>query len=480
MPVGSLGVGSGIDLDSLVKKMVSAQRDSKVKLYQDKIHGYDSKLSALGSVGSAIDTFKSSVEKLNDSKLFSGRNALIDQPDDKKSLDVTADRNSSNGSYEIAVNQTAKGSRILSAPGLFSSSDEVITARGGKLKLSAGDDSFTINVPPGTTLSQLRKQINSSENNFGVSANLVDNGKGSLFFTITSTKEGDGNSLKISNTPDPLAKLPISDTLTADEKDAVEKAPLNSSGLSLDSVSTEGLSAGMVMSPNDNARDAIITVDGIQISNNSNTFDKAVSGLSIDALALTTKPTKVEVSYDEKTVKETIKSFVSSYNDLVGVLGKSAAKGSVLNGNSMVRNLQSSMSSSFMLSHSDTGKLSTVFDLGLKMGRDGTLSLNEAKLDKAVSTNYDELPKLFTGSGGLASSLERLLNSYTGREGMSRALKDSIQKSKDNTEETLQAYEGRMKKYEDSLRDKFSHLDSQLSNMKAQGNYLNTMLGQMK
>jgi len=479
MAVGSLGAGSGVDLESLVNKMVSAQRDDKVKLYKNTIQGYDSKLSALGSVGSAIDTFKSTVEKLNDSDLFTGRNAIVEQPDDKKVLDVSADRNSSNGSYEISVNQTAKGSRALSTPGLFSSADDVITARGGKLTFSAGDKSFTLDVPPKTTLSQLRKQINSAEDNFGVSANLVDNGEGNLFFTITSDKEGDGSSLRISNVPTPLSQLAISDSLTQDEKDALEKAPTNASGLSLDSVSTEGLSAGMSVSLNDQARDAVITVDGIQIRNDSNTFDKAVSGLSIDALALTTKPTKVDVSYDEETVKETIKSFVSSYNDLVGVLGRSAAKGSVLNGNSMIRNLQSSMTSSFMMSHSDTGKLGSVFDLGLKMGSKGTLSINEAKLDKAISQNYDELPDLFTGTGGVAGSLDKLLNSYTGRDGMNQALRDSIQKSKDNTEETLQSYEDRMTKYEASLRDKFTNLGSQLSNMKAQGNYLNSTLNNL-
>lgn len=480
MAVGSLGVGSGLDLDSLVTKMVSAQRDSKVKLYQDKMQGYDSKLSALGSVGSAIDTFKSTVNKLNDSDLFTGRNADIDQPEDKKVLDVSADRNASNGSYEVSVNQTAKGSRVLSQPDLFSSGDDVITARGGKLTLSAGNDSFTVDVKPGTTLSQLRKQIDTSEDNFGVSANLIDDGKGHLFFTVTSDKEGDENSLQISNTPSPLTKLPISDTLTKDGEETLKQPPVNSNGLSLDSVSTTGLSAGMTMLPGDESRDAIITVDGIQIRNDSNTFDKAISGLSIDALALTDKPTKVDISYDEKAVKDTIQSFVSSYNDLVGILKKSTARGAVLNSNNMIRNLQSSMTSSLMSTHNDTGKLNTVFDMGFKIGSDGTLSLDNNKLDNVISKNYDELPKMFTGAGGLASSLEKLLDSYTGRNGMNTTLKNSIQKSKDDTEETLQSYEDRMKKYEASLRDKFTHLDSRLSEMKAQGNYLNSMLDQMK
>ncbi|MCW4629249.1 MULTISPECIES: flagellar cap protein FliD N-terminal domain-containing protein [Marinomonas] len=66
MSVGSLGAGSGIDLESLVNQMVSAQKDVKVKLYQDKINDYEAELSALGKVGSAIDNFKSSVKALND------------------------------------------------------------------------------------------------------------------------------------------------------------------------------------------------------------------------------------------------------------------------------------------------------------------------------------------------------------------------------------------------------------------------------
>ena len=44
MSVGSLGAGSGIDLESLVKQMVSAQKDVKVKLYQDKINDYEARL----------------------------------------------------------------------------------------------------------------------------------------------------------------------------------------------------------------------------------------------------------------------------------------------------------------------------------------------------------------------------------------------------------------------------------------------------
>jgi len=480
MPVGSLGMGSGLDLDSLVKKMVSAQKDPKVKLYQDQIHRYDAKLSALGTVGASIDKFKSSVEKLNNRESFEGRNTQIDQPEDKKVLNVTAGPTASNSSYEISVNQTAKGSRVISKPNIFHSESDVVTARGGKLTFSAGKDSFSVDVDPGTTLAQLRKKIDNAKDNFGVSANIIDDGKGHLFFTVTSDKEGDKNSISITNTKAPLGKLPISDTLTKDGKDTLEKPPVNSDGLSLDSVSTSGLSAGMVMLQGDQARDAMITVDGIQIRNDSNKFDKAVSGLTIDALALTDKPTKVDVTQDEKSVKDTIQGFVSSYNELIGVLKKSTAKGAVLNSNSMIRNLQSSLTNSLMMTHAGPGKLNNIFDLGVKIDNDGTLSLDQNKLDKVMSTSYDELPGLFTGNGGLAKHLEKVLDNYTGIDGMNTTLKNSIEKSKDDTEETMKNFERRMKSYESSLRDKFTHLDSRLSEMKAQGNYLNNTLEKMK
>lgn len=199
MSVGSLGAGSGLDLESLVKQMVSAQKDAKVGLYQNKINGYESELSALGKVGSAIDNFKSSVKTLNDDELFTGRDAKIAQKEGEEVISITTDSSASNGSYSIDVNQLAKGSRVMSAPGLFSSPDDVVTDQDAKLTFTAGSNEFSIDVKAGTTLSQLRNQVNTSEDNFGVSVNLVDDGAGNLFFTATSAIQGAENTLRISN-----------------------------------------------------------------------------------------------------------------------------------------------------------------------------------------------------------------------------------------------------------------------------------------
>ncbi len=553
MSVGSLGAGSGLDLESLVKQMVSAQKDAKVGLYQNKINGYESELSALGKVGSAIDNFKSSVKTLNDDELFTGRDAKIAQKEGEEVISITTDRSASNGSYSIDVNQLAKGSRVMSAPGLFSSPDDVISDQDAKLTFTAGSNEFSIDVKAGTTLSQLRNQVNTSEDNFGVSVNLVDDGAGNLFFTATSAIQGAENSLRISNDvivrdedgniiestpvtieeepeleelpePDPVDEVDELD-LEGDEFDFANDGPIpkdkekekaealaqsnadmaakeaekvqaekaaeadatelnalsqKNTSLSLDSVSTEGMSAGLYTPFGEEARDAIITVDGIQIRNDTNTFDEAVAGLSIEALAPTEKSTQVDISFDQETVKDSIKEFIDSYNGMIGLLKASTDRGAVLNGNSMIRNLQSSLSTELMSSRGETGTFTSIFDLGVKMSSQGELSLDNAKFDDAMRRGYSEIAPLISGEKGLARSLEKLLDNYTGSDGLTNSLKDSVRRSIDSTEETLEAYEERMVKYEESLRSKFTSLDSRLAVMNAQGGYLNSVLANMQ
>lgn len=477
MPVGSLGSGSGVDVDSLVKKLVSARKDEKVKLYNQKIEGYNAKLSALGTVNSAIDKFSESVKKINNEMLFTGHNALIDQPDNAKVLDVTAGGAASNENYQIGVEQLAKGSRAISKSDTFPSANVALAEYGGKLKFEAGKDSFTLDIKPKTTLTDLRNQINSAKDNFGVAANIVDDGKGHTFFTIGSDKEGKGNTLKITATdnPTPKTKVPISDSLSKTNAESFTEPALSKKILSLSSVATVGANAGMSIPADGQAQDAIITIDGIKVFKDSNTFDKTVPGLVIKALAVS-KPTSVKITTDKKTVKDSISAFIDSYNNLQTVLDKNSVKGAVLNGNSMVRNLKTGMSSSLMTRYSGTGDLGSIFDLGIKLDRNGMLSLDERKLNKALDNNYSEVPKLFAGGNGLGQKMSTMLQSYTGIRGMGKTMVNSLQTSKNSTQQNLDTFEENMKKYENTLRDRFTRLNTQLSNMRSQGDYLNTIL----
>ncbi len=88
MAVGSLGIGSGVDLESLVSGLVSSQRDSKAAAFDRKITDLSVELSAIGSSSSAVFAFNDAVKQLNDPSLFNKRKAEINQPESGEVLSI--------------------------------------------------------------------------------------------------------------------------------------------------------------------------------------------------------------------------------------------------------------------------------------------------------------------------------------------------------------------------------------------------------
>lgn len=460
MSVSSLGVGSGLDLESLVQNMVSVQRDARVASYKERINDYKTEVSGYGSIKSALEKFEESVKKLSDSDFFTGRSANTTQPTSGDIVSISADSSASNGSYSVSVSQLAQGSRSLSAAGLFSSSDDVVSATGGDLTFTAGSETFSITVAAGTTLSELREQINDDADNFGVSANLVDDGNGNVYLSLGSNVTGSGNDLSVTNTDASLDNV--------------------------SSVATGAGPAGLSIGANDAATNAIINVDGIDITSDTNTFDSAVSGLTIKALAVSPDDTNGDpevatavIDYDSDTVKETLDSFVSSYNKLLSVFDSATAPSAIFNGSSLIRGLESGLNSNLMTTFSNAGNLSTIFDIGIEMANDGTLSIDSSAFSDAMDANYDDVATLFSDTGGLASIMETYLDSYTGSDGMLKDMSDLSQEAVKRAEGRLENYEYRMDQYESQLRDRFTQLDGLLAGLNSNGNYLLTQLSSL-
>ena len=463
MSISSLGVGSGLDLESLVQNMVSVQRDSRVASYNERINDYKSEVSAYGAIRSALEKFETAAKELSDSSLFTGRTANMTQPASGDIVSVEADSDASNGSYNISVSQLSQGSRSVSAEGAFGSADDaVIDAAGadGDLTFTAGSETFTISVTAGTTLSELREQINDAEGNFGVSANLIDDGSGNVFLSLTSSVSGEGNDLVVENTNAALDKV--------------------------SSVAFDGSAGGMSIGAGDEARDAIINVDGIDIRSDTNNFDGAVSGLSITATAVSNldangdpERARASIDFDTEKVKETLESFVESYNALLSVFDRQTSNSSVLNGSSLVRGLEGALNSNLMTTFTDAGALGSIFDVGIEMDDDGKLSLDSTRFNRAMEDSYDDLATVFSGENGISSKLEELMSSYTGSDGLLKDLVDASNNSVSDVEDQLENYEYRMELYEQQLRDRFTQLDSTLASLNSNGNYLMSQLSSL-
>lgn len=152
------------------------------------------------------------------------------------------------------------------------------------------------------------------------------------------------------------------------------------------------------------AQDTKLTVNGIAVSSHNNTVSEAIQGVSMTVNQ--TGSTSLNVARDTASVKSSLQSFVKAYNDLNGALKKLTAydpetkKAGALQGDPTAQSMQAQLRR--MLSGQITGlsgSLSNLGQVGISFAKDGTLSLDDAKLNKAIESNFADIAGLFTAIG---------------------------------------------------------------------------------
>jgi flagellar hook-associated protein 2 len=275
--------------------------------------------------------------------------------------------------------------------------DESLAA--GTLKLTSATStagSATITITDGETYAQLATAINQATDSKG----------NSLGLTATATTDSSGNTnLNIVSTDG-------STPFTIDE-------PSSASG-----------SLGFTQSVA--GSDASLTVDGIPIDSASNTVTGAISGVTLTLLgASSTTAVNLTVASDASAVSTAINQFVTDYNTAIGLLnaqftvssstdssGATTSAEGVLGSDPTVRALQSALESALSYTYKPTSGSTTVsslYDLGITVGNDGTLSVDSSTLNSALTNNATDVQNFFEGTAlnGFAASLNTSMDTYT-------------------------------------------------------------------
>ncbi|WP_125563895.1 flagellar filament capping protein FliD [Pseudoalteromonas rubra] len=458
--ITSAGVGSGLDLESIIKASVDAENIPKMQAFVKKEESLKVELSALGEVKSAISKLNDTVKKLADPENFGKRVANITQPTSGDIISVTPTSEISVGNFDIAVKQLAQGSRAVSADGAYTSIDDVVSATGGTLTFGAGaDNSFTLDVTAGMTLGELRDAINASDTNFGVTANIVNTGTaaGSKLI-LTSNVSGTGNDLTVTNDNAELDKVSI------------------------------GTTGGMTIGTDDAARNSIITVDGLEIQSDTNTFKDAVQDMTIKALAKSEgndtdgyDTASLNVDYDRDSVNTLIDEFISNYNNLIGNIGFQTRIGKPLNGDSSMRTLSDQLVTTLSTNLTDAGPFETIFDIGLGVDNDGYLEKSSLvrSLNDAMDSNFDDIGTAFAGDNGVAKQLESLLDNYASSSGLIKDREDGLNGQLSDLEDDVENHEFRMASLEERLRKQYAGLDVLIAQMQQTQSYLGAQLANL-
>ncbi|OCH38130.1 flagellar filament capping protein FliD [Aliivibrio fischeri] len=189
MSVSPMGMGGGLDINSMVSKIVESERLPKQQRIDRERSDIDTNISGYGRLQESLDTMKNLMTTFRQDDTFASRTI---SSSDEDVVSATASPDALAGRYTIDVLQLAQAQKLASSP----IRDDAKFGP-GKLEISLGKKSFTIDVVgQNNKITDILKQINSAPSNPGVQASIVKDDGGSRLI-LASDKPGESNKVKI-------------------------------------------------------------------------------------------------------------------------------------------------------------------------------------------------------------------------------------------------------------------------------------------
>ncbi len=369
----SLGIGSGLDIKSLVKQLSDAQRAPKDAQIERRATLNATRISTLAEVSGAIDNFSNALTSLiSGGSLFT--QPTVSEPSLLSAKSVAGAR-LGGLSAELEVIQLAKVQTVQSAN--FAGRNDPVGQ--GTLTLANANGSFDIVIDSSNdSLEGLATAINAA--GAGVVASIVTDASGSRLMLKGATGQANAFTLSTSATSG-LERFAFGPSVTG------------------------GMAAAQ------SAQDAIVKLDGVTINRSSNSFSDVIPGVQID-LKKAEPGTVVSLGASRPTAEITqgVTDFVDAYNELMALINEATKAGvgedgGPLRGDVGVRQMvrQLGQLTSMALTGQGDGPHSLA-EIGVRTNRDGTLSLDTFRLQEQLSRYPDAVEGLFNPAQWSSSS----------------------------------------------------------------------------
>ncbi|MEW6369337.1 MAG: flagellar filament capping protein FliD [Pseudomonadota bacterium] len=440
MAISAAGMLSGLDVDGLVTSLMSIERQPLYNL-QSKQSSFNSKLSAFGTLKSAVSAFQTAVKNVSADAL----SALTATSSKSETIGVSVAKASSAsaGSYSIEVSKLAQSDKLVSS-GVATGT--TFSAANSSMAISVNGKTTTLTLTD-TTLSGLSSAINKA--NAGVTATILNDGTSDRL-VITGNETGDKNAVTIAAT----GSLAQFDT------------------------------TGGSMTKSQSAQNAELTIDGIAVSKPSNTVTDAIKGVTLNLNQTNVgSPVKVSLAKDLTAVTNQVTAFVDAYNTLATAVNKQTAfnattkTSAVLNGDASARSILTNIRAELGKAVTDSTGLKTLSDIGIAFQRDGTLKLEKPdKLKSALETNFAAVSSLFSGTDGVATRLTKVTEEMLGSKGLFKTRTDGLNASIESMNDSMDRMELQLAQTEKRYRAQFTALDTMMTNMQSMSSYMTQQL----
>lgn len=444
--ISSLGVGSGLDLSGLLDQLRSAERQKLQPITAQKTQE-QGKISAYGRLQSGLSKLQDAVANLNDGGLYQSLSASVQG----EGMTATTTEEASPGRYEVAVTHTARAGSLASMGVADLETTQIAAdAIDPKLTVTFGNDTTKdIALTPGATLEEIRDAVN-ADADAGVDASIIFDGTDHRL--VLSSRESGAD---------------------AGVKD----------------MAFSGLEGGVTLAGDPDThqagRDALLDINGIEITSTTNTVEGAIQGvtLTLDPSA-SGETMSLVVERDRESVKEAVTAFVDAYNEMKSTVGRmtnvtgDAETAGELVGDRTVRNVESQLSRNLV----DTvagGDITMMSQLGISLQANGRLEMDADKLDEVMADNPQALVDFFAGDSeeaGMAGRLEGTLGRMLGDDGTVQSAISSSEVQVSSLERRYDRTEQSIERTIDRYRKQFSQLDGLIAQMNSVSSYLGQQL----
>lgn len=443
MAISSAGIGSGLDITSLVSQLVAAERAPQASRIQRAQTKLGVSLSAIGMFKNALAQLQTAAQALTGSKASFGQlSTTISQ---EGFFTATASSTAVAGTYGIEVIDIARGHKLASTA-YVGGGTAVIGA--GSVTIGVGGEDFTVDLAsPTASLADLRNAINAAADNTGVNAVLLTEDTGTRL-VLTSREEGTASQITFNSSASGGGSLLTTSTLQA-------------------------------------ATDAQIKVEGYTYTSTSNTVTSAIEGVTLDLLKAEPGTTlSLSLAQDTASSSKAVKALVTAYNAVVDLVAKygsydpTTKSGGPLMGESSVRSAMQQIRAVLGDNVGD-GRYSMLAQLGITSDKSGKLNVDASKLDAAFAADSAAISKLFSSTEGVATRLNTVLEGFVGDEGRVDSQTEQLQKRLKALDDQTASLDRRMALVEARYRKQFTALDTLLGQMQSTSSYLSQQLANL-
>jgi flagellar hook-associated protein 2 len=464
--ISSLGIGSGLDVNSLVTQLMAIER-KPLDTMLAKQTTINSKISAMGTVKSLVSSLQTAAlglgvdlgAKFNNVKVLSSNpafTALKGTVADTTVASATVGTTAASGSYALNVTQLAQ-SQILNtaqAPAVVAGTLSIAMAGGAAVPVTVGatDSLATIaaNINANTTLNPTASPK--------VKASVIDNR-----LVLESVNTGAANTITVAAT----AGLEAFDTSTV-------TTPA--------SVGPPAVSAVMAVTTARTALDATFSLNGISLTRSSNTVSDALTGVTL-SLSKTSAgtPTTLTVGNDSAALLNAAQSFVTAFNSANSSMSSLSAynpttkTGSILNGDTSLGSVQSQLRRALTTTPASLkgGSYEQLSKLGIRTLADGSLSLDSTVLQTAFDANPSGVAAAMAAWG---SGINTLATSQVSSTGLISGHISSFTKMVSDIDSQSITMQYRLDKTQARMKAQYSSLDTTVSSMNSTSSYLTQAL----